>query len=512
MEKKQTFLDKQTFLALTLVFIAWAGWERHMRKKYPPTKEKTVQDVQKEKEKKPQELQNPSQVSEEVFEFEDPKWKVELSSNGLGIRKVLLKTFFDKEKENIQFVSQNDFFYVRVDGEVLNFKLRKTSSHNLKGEALYKGKKIRLEIESFSHFLVYHFYLDPETLSSFVIETSVVPSEKSSVGFWANLFSSGDKQLSFFAKDFSKNHVALYSDKKPQSMELKEGVVLGLGTRYFGQGFVNNSSITPQVKFDGQIDKWKAQLEYLFSQNTQISEIKYRVYFGPKSYTQLSKVHPDLREWVNFGMLRVVSESILWFLRLLFNWTHNWGFSIIIMTFVIRLFLFPLNRFSYKSMRLMKILQPEIKKIREKHREDVRKMNMEIMDLMRRNNARPFALYIPLLVQLPIFFALFRVLREGFEFYQAPFIGWIQDLSSKDPFFVLPILMGVSMFVQQKMTPTSLEPAQEKVLRFLPVLFTFFMLNLPSGLTLYILVSTVFGLAQQFYLEKTSKENEGVKK
>lgn len=512
MEKQQSFLDKQTFIAFIVIFVAWMGWERHMRRKYPPQKPPapTVSQTEKSQETlvPKKKLQEKAPLPEKLFTLEDSEWRVVISSQGAGVKNVYLKNHFNEEKQNIRFVphidSQKGFFHALVDNDVLNFDLKQVSPHKLQGVARKDDQDIQVEINVFPFFLEYQYQFNPQKESSFEVETSVLPLKKDSQGFFKSALSGGRRQLSFFAKDFDQAQHIFYS-KKIEQVSLDEVIVFGLGTRYFGQSFVNESSLIPQLEFKGQAHQWKTQVRYQFSQNTKVSEIKYRVFFGPKSYRHLSQVHPDLHEWVNFGFLRYFSEIILWFLGFLFSFTQNWGFSIILMTLVIRALLLPLNRFSYKSMQVMKKLQPEIKKMRAKYKDDMRKMNVEIMDLMKKNNARPFASYLPLLIQLPIFFALYRVLSESFELYQAPFFGWIQDLSSKDPFFILPVLMGGAMFFQQKLTPMNLEPAQEKVLRFLPILFTFFMLNLPSGLTLYIFVSTLFGLIQQIYLDKTLK-------
>ena len=154
-------------------------------------------------------------------------------------------------------------------------------------------------------------------------------------------------------------------------------------------------------------------------------------------------------------------------------------------------------------MREMQRIQPQTAKIKEKFKDDKTQMNKEVMDLMRANKVNPLGGCLPLLVQMPVFFALYRVLYNAIELYQAPFFGWIQDLSTKDPYYVLPVLMGISMFVQQKMTPsTTMDPAQQKMMLFMPIIFSFFMVALPSGLVLYILFSTVLQLASQYLVNR----------
>lgn len=153
-------------------------------------------------------------------------------------------------------------------------------------------------------------------------------------------------------------------------------------------------------------------------------------------------------------------------------------------------------------MRTMAKIQPQIKSLRERYKDDTQRLNQEMLTLMKENKANPLGGCLPMLLQIPIFFALYQVIGQSIELYKAPFALWIQDLSSKDPFFVLPILMGVTMFIQQKITPNNMDPAQQKVMMFMPIIFCFLMFSLPSGLTLYIFISSVFGILQQVYFTK----------
>lgn len=147
----------------------------------------------------------------------------------------------------------------------------------------------------------------------------------------------------------------------------------------------------------------------------------------------------------------------------------------------------------------MQRIQPELNRLKEIYKNDNQKMNLEVMKLMRDNKVNPLGGCLPIFLQLPIFFALFALLQNAIELYQAPFALWLQDLSMRDPYFVMPVLMGITMFIQQKITPSTLDPAQQRVMLILPVVFSVFMLGLPSGLTLYIFISTLFGILQQFF-------------
>jgi YidC/Oxa1 family membrane protein insertase len=162
-------------------------------------------------------------------------------------------------------------------------------------------------------------------------------------------------------------------------------------------------------------------------------------------------------------------------------------------------------------MKKMQDIQPQLKQIRENLKDDPQKMNLEVMKVMKESKANPLSGCLPMLLQFPIFLALYQVLGQSIELYQAPFVLWIKDLSLKDPYYILPVLMGLTMFIKHKITPTTMDPTQAKVMMIMPVLFSFFMISLPSGLTLYIFVSTLFGVAQQLYfLSEKTKEVKAV--
>ncbi|MFN8369987.1 MAG: membrane protein insertase YidC [Bacteriovoracaceae bacterium] len=182
----------------------------------------------------------------------------------------------------------------------------------------------------------------------------------------------------------------------------------------------------------------------------------------------------------------------------------NYGLAIILLTIFVRLLTFPLQYKSFKSMKKMQVLQPELAKLREKYKADPQKMQKETMDLFKRAGANPLGGCLPMLLQMPIFFAFYTVLSNAIELVGAPFYFWLHDLSNKDPFYVLPVLMTGSMFLQQKMTPTpTTDPMQQKVMMFMPLIFGFIMKDMPSGLSLYIFVSTLFGILQQWIVYKT---------
>lgn len=225
--------------------------------------------------------------------------------------------------------------------------------------------------------------------------------------------------------------------------------------------------------------------------------------FTKKNYDTLLGLGDNLHLAVDFGFFAVLAVPILRGLQFIHNYIPNYGIAIILLTILIRLITFPLQYKSFKSMKKMQLIQPELNRIKEKYKDEPQKMQKETMDLFKKAGANPLSGCLPLLLQMPFFFAIYRVLYSAVELVGAPFYGWIHDLSIHDPFYVLPVLMGIAMFAQQKLTPqTSMDPTQQKIMLFMPIIFAFIMKSLPAGLVLYIFVSTVVGIAQQAIVYK----------
>jgi YidC/Oxa1 family membrane protein insertase len=243
-------------------------------------------------------------------------------------------------------------------------------------------------------------------------------------------------------------------------------------------------------------------------------EFRYKLYLGPKEEGYLKAADPKLKYMINYGWFDVIAQPLLKFLKLTNRFTHNYGVDIIILTILIKLLFWPLTHKSYVSMKQMKKLQPKMQKIREKYKDDKEKMNQEIMQMYRTHKVNPVGGCLPMLLQIPVFFALYRVLYSALAIRHAPFMLWINDLSAPDRLYmgfnipylgglpVLTLLMGISMFAQQKMSPTTGDPRQEKMMLMMPVVFTVFFVNFPSGLVLYWLVNNVLSIGQQYYINK----------
>ncbi|WP_408098338.1 membrane protein insertase YidC [Peredibacter sp. HCB2-198] len=248
----------------------------------------------------------------------------------------------------------------------------------------------------------------------------------------------------------------------------------------------------------------------MFSNKPELS-LTYHMVFVKKEYNYLTDLGHQLNKSVDFGWWGIFAVWILKGLQFFHNFTPNYGICIILLTLVVRLITFPLQYKSFVSMKKLQLVQPELTKIREKFKDDPARMQKESMELFRKSGANPLGGCLPLLLQMPVFFAFYKVLYSAVELVDAPFFGWIQDLSNKDPYFVLPVLMTVAMFFQQKLTPNTIQdPVQKKIMLFMPLVFGFIMKDLPSGLSLYIFVSTVFGILQQLMVFNVKTKNTPV--
>jgi YidC/Oxa1 family membrane protein insertase len=234
----------------------------------------------------------------------------------------------------------------------------------------------------------------------------------------------------------------------------------------------------------------------------QSVKIPYQIYLGPKDENRLKELGVEAEKLVDFGFFTIVAKPLLWFLRLTHNVTKNFGIDIIILSILIKIIFIPLTQISFKSMKEMQKVQPEMARIKETYKNDKARLQQEIMLLYKRRKINPMSGCLPMVIQIPVFIALYNALQNAIEMRHAPFFLWIRDLSAKDPIYITPIIMGATMVIQQKMTPTAADPAQAKLFMLMPVMFTFLFLNFPSGLVLYWLVTNVLSIAHQYYLNK----------
>ena len=277
------------------------------------------------------------------------------------------------------------------------------------------------------------------------------------------------------------------------------------------------------VELISAFDQYSATIMYGFAKDTNIiverdrddnpvvyfdalPTMSFHGYVGQKEYKVLKNIKPVLTNAIEYGWFTFASQPLFLFLSWLHEIFGNWGWSIVALTFVVRIILYPLTYKGMMSMQKIKKISPQIKELQVKHKGDPQRMNKAVMDMYKKHNANPLGGCLPMLMQIPVFFAIYRVLLNAVELQGAEWILWIDDLSRMDSYYVLPILMGASMYYQQKLTPSNFtDPMQEKVFKFLPVIFTFFFITFPSGLVLYWFVNNLFSIGQQFIVNAQFK-------
>lgn len=343
------------------------------------------------------------------------------------------------------------------------------------------------------------------------------------------------------AQDYKGNMYARLKRKPEQS---SGGGLLGIQT-YTGAAIHTNSSQYKKISFKDIEEKpfteevkngWVAMVEHYFVsawipepdlnytyQTTHLPDgadvigfvsptvvvpaksqetIQAKLYAGPQITNVLEKLAPGLELSVDYGVLWPICQPIFWLLKKINEFVGNWGWSIVIITIIIKLLFYKLSASSYRSMGNMRKLQPRIEALKERYGEDKQKFSQAVMELYKKEKINPLGGCLPILIQIPVFIALYYVLLGSVELRQAPFILWIHDLSAKDPYYVLPVLMGLSMLVQQKLNPPPPDPVQAKVMMFMPVIFTVLFLNFPAGLVLYWFVNNVLSILQQWMITR----------
>ena len=370
-------------------------------------------------------------------------------------------------------------------------------------------------------------------------------------------------------KELTFHYDSYVVDMEIRTRGISEKLNLLLGTNFgvveWGQGFIgllgsawkigeqlekeSPDSETPEIRKEGPVEWLALQDKYFisvlipetaegifskletervvsagisFSAGSGDQVHKTRLYAGPKKFDVLKAFEIQLEDTIDFGwfiygswdIVKAVAKPLFSILRFIYEYTQNYGVAIILLTLGIKVLFVPLQYKSYKSMRGMKDIQPKVAKLQEKFKDDKQKLNEELMKLYREHNVNPVGGCLPMVLQMPVFIALFNILYMTIDLRQAPFILWISDLSVQDPYFVLPVLMGVSMFIQQKIMPTTMDPTQAKMMMILPVGLTFLFVTFPAGLVLYWVTNNVLTIVQQFvtdrYFSKKPKEGSPV--
>lgn len=308
------------------------------------------------------------------------------------------------------------------------------------------------------------------------------------------------------------------SDKDAPDSELeRKGTVqwLALQDKYFLSVLIPSQASSTLVKKEG--DKLLSG-SIRFTAPAAGSSVKLQLYAGPKEYDTLRAMQIGIEDTIDFGwfvfgswgVVKAVAKPIFYVLRFINDYTHNFGVTIILLTMMLKVLFVPLQFKSYKSMKQMQVIQPKVLAIQEKFKDDRDRLNKELIKLYRDHKVNPVGGCLPMVLQMPVFVALFNILYMTIDLRQAPFIAWLTDLSVQDPYYVLPIIMGVTMVIQQKITPTTMDPTQAKIMLMLPAFMTFLFINFPAGLVLYWLTNNVLTISQQLITDRVIFANKPV--
>lgn len=550
---KQGFLDRGTITALILVAAVWFGWSKWIESKYPTGKtapatsaaatannEKAAPAADSAghtaaKSAADSAITEPTSKGSTTpsisggaipapkeFNLEADGFKARLTSDGMALSHLEIKGYATRDDKPIVIaMGPVPMFGTGLVGhnERLAFDVSEESPGVWAGTAQTGGFKVEKRLELVKDGLAKGRTFRVTTkasgdLASFPGLRMAMSDEIAAPASSSFLAPSYDHHDWFIGHDDTKTR-AVVDPKNPAAVDQKNVSAIALSSQYFTAALADKSGLRPEfhappVGASGEGFVSTGFVDYVPQTKGGEFIVEQILYVGPKDVDHLRAADESLSRVIDYGMFAIIAEPLLWLLRFFHSLFGNWGFAIIGLTIVVRALVLPFNIYSFKSMKVMQKLQPMIQAAKERHKDDPRRMNEEVMRLMRENKANPLGGCLPMLLQLPVFFALYQVLAQSIELYRAPFIFWISDLSIKDPYYVLPVLMGISMFVQQKITPVA-DPQQAKILVWMPVIFSFLMFTLPSGLTLYIFVSTIFGVTQQFVFMRDRSASAGSK-
>ncbi len=521
-----SFFDPKTILAILITVGVIFGWQTYLSKKYPPSNNieaeskqteatantkavETKPDTKSKLEKEAASAATTKNSTETLADYSSENINFKISSYGMGIKNVELNNYTDRKGEKIRIgndLSKEYLFEFKANIPGLDripFDIKQAGQNEYIGT--FKKDKTEVVRKYTVHPEVYS--IDVETkLTNFSYENEVLIPEKviPQEGGGSFLMPAYENQSVFVAHSNTTDRAIIRPSKleNPFKDEFSTVNLASIGSLYFVSALIDESPISPffktKLQKSGDSDEITGLVKYALPEGNKENTTKYKIYIGPKDIKMLEKVDERLSGTVNFGWFGFISKPLLGLMKIFYGLFHNYGVAIILLTLTVRLILLPINVSSYRSMKKMQQIQPLMKEIKEKYKDDPKKLNEETMRVFSQNKVNPFGGCLPMLLQFPVFISLYSLLGHSIELYKAPFGLWIHDLSFKDPFYILPVLMGVSMFIQQKITPSTMDPAQQKILMFMPVFFSFLMIGLPSGLTLYIFVSTLFGIMQQF--------------
>jgi YidC/Oxa1 family membrane protein insertase len=528
-------MQKRLILAIFLSGLVLFFYNLYYFQNIPEEKKEVIEKKKIEKKKIKISLSKPKtslvksnlKIDPEDLRFKNNLFEVALSSYG-NIKDFRLNDYLDEKREKVAIVKKAEDFRgplsLILDGHLLKLK-----GFNFKDDLLKE-----------------FFYLHPSYPEIEVVKR--YKFSKDSYAFILSLILRNSGRRDFYLNNlkilWASSNIGNI-DKNSPNNKINQTYFKGslYRVKYKGEGFFNRASaaikgerireegerfyevlgnlswisehdqyfasiIIPENNVDGALfkkDKDTKEMAFYIKDKLikpkEVLNLNFKVYLGPKKFEELKALSNNIEELSGLNSLALI---ILWTLKTLYKFCHNYGVAIILLTILVKIILYPLTAKSLKSMKALNELQPKLAQLKEKYKDNKEKFNQELMFLYKRHKVNPLGGCLPLILQLPVFYALFTTFQTSIELRRAKFIFWLEDLSLKDPYYVLPILMGITMLIQQKMTPTP-DPKQAKMMLIMPIVFTILFLNFPAGLMLYWLIQNILSIAQQYIIMHSNK-------
>jgi len=518
-------MEKRALIAIALSFLLLFLYQYFFIKPEPPQIQKKAEVVKKEEPApvKPVELPVPKKTpaEEKEIKVETEFYSAIFTTRGGTLKYYEIKKYKDKDGKNVVLLTGQGLQPPLSIGSKENFDLAGANFST-------SGKDVKLDKDKKSDFLTFE-YSD----SGFSVRRTYtfhnddyridIKDEVSGLtDYWITL---GTDFGIYESKDRSA-HIGPVLLKESDRIEfdakkLKEAKSYSGGLKWIAQeDKYFFASLVPLTTME-EAKAWKQNdLPSIAFRSKPVTN-NFILYAGPKEYNRLKALNVGLEHIIDFGFFSVIAVPLFWTLKLFYKFFGNYGWAIVLLTIIIRIPFIPLVNKSQKSMKKLQELQPRMAEVREKFKKDPQRMQKEIMELYKKYKVNPLGGCLPMILQIPVFFALYKILLIAIELRGAPFLLWIKDLSAPDTLFghmpswlpliggfavgPLPILMGATMLIQQKMTPTTMDPAQNKMMMLMPIVFTFMFLNFASGLVLYWLMNNIFSITQQLYTNRKLK-------
>ncbi len=508
-------MEKRTLLAVILSIIILIGWSYFFQKKPVPQKPKPVEESPLKPEPSAEMKEEKPLMTEPTVPFvptdakasnvvvETDLYKAVFSTKGATVKYWELKNYEDQNGMPVVLLKEPGVIPplgIIFEGPDRNLPQKLIYATNTKRLVLSDQGKTRGDvIFTYSNHGIsirkkFVFYNN-----DFKVDVSIgsvnTPSYLLPVGTDFGVFDKKQRE--------HKGPVALIgSDREEFDEGLKSSRYFTGNIRWIAQeDKYFAAAIIPLTPVEGA-NVWKEESSAEIALRLKPQKNDFIFYAGPKEYDRLKQFGTGLEHIVDFGWFAFIAMPLFWVLKFFYKFLGNYGLAIILLTIIVRVPFIPIMHKSQKSMKKLQKIQPMMAELKEKYKKDSQKMQKEMMSLYKKHKVNPVSGCLPMFLQVPIFIALYNVLLKAIELRGAPFVLWITDLAAKDPYYVFPIVMGITMVIQQKMTPSAMDPKQAKMMMMMPIVFTFLFLTFPAGLVLYWLINNLIGIIQQYYANK----------